>query len=483
MKLYNSLTRNIDDFIPYEGKHVKMYTCGPTVYNYAHIGNLRTYIHEDILEKSLRFLDYDVKRVMNITDVGHLESDADDGEDKMLKGAQRENKTVWQVAEYYTEAFFKDCEKLNIKKPEIVAKATDYIDKYIDFIKTLEAKGFTYVANGNVYFDISKFPKYTGLSRMNLEELKVAHRDDVEEDIHKKNPQDFVLWFTKSKFENQAMKWESPWGTGYPGWHIECSVISLTNLGEQLDIHCGGVDHIPVHHTNEIAQTESYTGKEWTKYWWHAEFLIEGSGKMSKSSGEFLTVSLLEKKGFDPLAYRYYVLNSHYRKQLNFTFENLEMAQNAYYKLRKKTAGLMGEATDGLASNDVVGQPFDSASLSQPAREILSKFEACLADDLNTANAITVLYELLKLDLEIAEKVKLIGRMDQVLSLDLLKSLEEVSQELEGDEAEWIEAKLKIRTEAKASKNWKLADEIRDELKAKGIAIIDTPEGAQWKKI
>ena len=475
MKLYNSLTRNIDDFIPYEGKNVKMYTCGPTVYNYAHIGNLRTYIHEDILEKSLRFLDFDVKRVMNITDVGHLESDADDGEDKMLKGALRENKTVWQVAEYYTEAFFKDCEKLNIKKPEIVAKATDYIDKYIDFIKTLEAKGFTYVANGNVYFDISKFPKYTELSRMNLEELKVAHRDDVEEDIHKKNPQDFVLWFTKSKFENQAMKWESPWGTGYPGWHIECSVISLTNLGEQLDIHCGGVDHIPVHHTNEIAQTESYTGKEWTKYWWHAEFLIEGSGKMSKSSGEFLTVSLLEKKGFDPLAYRYYVLNSHYRKQLNFTFDNLEMAQNAYYKLRNKTAGLVSEA--------VMGQSFDKASLSQPAVEILSKFEACLADDLNTANAITVLYDLLKLDLETAEKVNLIGRMDQVLSLDLLKPLEEVSQELEGDEAEWIEAKLKMRTEAKASKNWKLADEIRDELKAKSIAIIDTPEGSQWKKL
>ena len=293
MKLYNSMTRSIEDFVPYEDKTVRLYTCGPTVYNYAHIGNLRTYIHEDILEKTLGMLGYDVKRVMNITDVGHLESDADDGEDKMLKGAIRENKTVWQVAQFYTDAFFEDCRKLNIKKPEIIAKATDYIDQYIDFIKTLEAKGFTYFENGNVYFDISKFPRYTALSKMNLDDLRIAHRDDVEEDLHKRNPQDFVLWFTKSKFDNQAMKWESPWGVGYPGWHIECSVISLTNLGEKLDIHCGGIDHIPVHHTNEIAQTESYTGKEWTKYWWHAEFLIENSGKMSKSSGEFLTVSLL----------------------------------------------------------------------------------------------------------------------------------------------------------------------------------------------
>ena len=474
MKLYNSWSRSIEDFIPYEGKTVKMYTCGPTVYNYAHIGNLRTYIHEDILEKTLNYLEYDVKRVMNITDVGHLESDADDGEDKMLKGAQRENKTVWQVAEFYTQAFFKDCDKLNIKKPEVVAKATDYIDQYIDFIKTLEAKGFTYVANGNVYFDISKFPKYTGLSRMNLEELKIAHRDDVEEDLHKKNPQDFVLWFTKSKFENQAMKWDSPWGTGYPGWHIECSVISLSNLGEQLDIHCGGVDHIPVHHTNEIAQTESYTGKAWTKYWWHAEFLNEGSGKMSKSSGEFLTVSLLEKKSFDPLSYRYYVLNSHYRKQLNFSFESLDMAQSAYHKLRRKTSSLV-EKSDTVK--------VEASNLSQAAREILVKFEDCLADDLNTANAITVVYDLLKLDIDASEKVSVLTQMDQVLSLDLLKPLSEVSQELEGDEAQWIQEQLQKRTEAKASKNWKLADEIRDELKAKGIVIIDTAEGAQWKKV
>ncbi|MCA0385954.1 MAG: cysteine--tRNA ligase [Firmicutes bacterium] len=472
MKLYNSLSRSIEDFIPYHEKTVKLYTCGPTVYNYAHIGNLRTYIHEDILEKTLRHLGYDVKRVMNITDVGHLESDADDGEDKMLKGALRENKTVWQVAEYYTEAFFADCKKLNIQKPEIIAKATDYIPQYIDFIKALEEKGYTYFANGNVYFDIAKFPKYTALSKMNLEELRIAHRDDVEEDLHKKNPQDFVLWFTKSKFENQAMKWESPWGVGYPGWHIECSVISLTNLGEQLDIHCGGVDHIPVHHTNEIAQTESFTGKDWTKYWWHAEFLIEKDGKMSKSSGEFLTVSLLEKKQFSPLSYRYFVLNSHYRKQLSFSFDSLEMAQTAYEKLRRRSASL-------IAAYDAT---LPLQSLSEPAKGLMARFDDCLADDLNTANAITVLYDVLKSDVSDSEKARLIAAMDTVLSLDLLVPVDEVSSDVHEDEVAWIEEQIALRAEAKKSRDFATADRIRDAFKEKGIVITDTAEGTKWTK-
>lgn len=469
MKLYNSLSRSIEDFIPYDDKTVKLYTCGPTVYNYAHIGNLRTYIHEDILEKTLGMLGYDVKRVMNITDVGHLESDADDGEDKMLKGAIRENKTVWQVAQFYTDAFFEDCRKLNIKKPETIAKATDYIDQYIDFIKTLETKGFTYFENGNVYFDISKFPRYTALSKMNLDDLRIAHRDDVEEDLHKRNPQDFVLWFTKSKFDNQAMKWDSPWGVGYPGWHIECSVISLTNLGEKLDIHCGGIDHIPVHHTNEIAQTESYTGKEWTKYWWHAEFLIENSGKMSKSSGEFLTVSLLEKKNFDPISYRYFVLGSHYRKQLAFSFESLEMAQSAYQKLKRRTAVYVDALTEDV-------------TLSQTSLDLKTQFESCLADDLNTANAVTTLYDVLKANISDSEMAALIHYMDSVLSLDLLKL--EVVDESEVDHVEVaeIEAMLLERTEAKRNKDWASADRIRDALKAKNITIIDTPEGVTWKK-
>lgn len=469
MKLYNSMSRTIEDFIPYHSEQVSMYTCGPTVYNFAHIGNLRTYIHEDILEKTLNYVGYNVKRVMNITDVGHLESDADDGEDKMLKGAQRENKTVWQIAEFYTQAFFEDCRKLNIKKPEVTAKATDYVADYIDFIKALEAKGYTYFANGNVYFDISKVADYTALSKLNLDELRTAHREEVEEDVHKKNAQDFVLWFTKSKFENQAMKWDSPWGVGYPGWHIECSVISLKNLGEQLDIHCGGVDHIPVHHTNEIAQTESYTGKKWTKYWWHAEFLNDISGKMSKSKGEFLTVALLEKKGFDPLSYRYYVLNSHYRKQLAFSFDNLEMAQGAYHKLRKRTSQ--------LAEHLIVDRV-----LSEQARVYEEQFKACLEDDLNTANGITVLYEVLKSAIDEEDKAALVAAFDSVLALSLLEPIAEVAVDVSEDEAAWIQVQIEKRAAAKKEKNWALADEIRNELSAKGITLVDTAQGTQWKK-
>ncbi len=469
MKLYNSLSRSIEDFVPYSPKEVTMYTCGPTVYNYAHIGNLRTYIHEDVLEKTLMFLGYDVQRAMNITDVGHLESDADDGEDKMLMGALREKKTVWEVAAYYTDAFFMDCEKLNIKKPNVIAKATDYIDAYIAFIKGLEEKGYTYWANGNVYFDISKFKGYTNLSKLDLETLKIAHRDDVEEDAHKKNPHDFVLWFTKSKFENQAMKWASPWGVGYPGWHIECSVIALNNLGEQLDIHCGGVDHIPIHHTNEIAQTESFTGKPWTKYWWHSEFLIESSGKMSKSSGAFLTVSLLESKGFDPLSYRYYVLNSHYRKQLAFAFESLEMAQTAYKKLKRKTEALM---------------PFfnKETNLSEEGHLLLDTFKMQLSDDLNTANAMTVLYDVVKSNIPNAEKAFLIHQMDFVLSLNLLSTGDSSEVTSNPEDAIYVEEMIVKRKEAKKEKNWALADAIRHELKEKGVEIKDTPEGTTWKK-
>ena len=469
MKLYNSLTRLVEPFEPWTPGKVSLYTCGPTVYNYAHIGNLRTYIHEDILEKTLEFLGYDVERVMNITDVGHLESDADEGEDKMLLSARKEKKTVWEVANYYTDAFFQDCEKLNIREPEVIARATDYINEYIEFIKVLEEKGYTYFANGNVYFDISKFDGYTKLSKMDLDTLKIAHREDVEEDTHKKNPQDFVLWFTKSKFKKQAMKWDSPWGEGYPGWHIECSVIALKNLGERLDIHCGGVDHIPIHHTNEIAQTESYTGKQWTKYWWHSEFLVDQSGKMSKSSGEFLTVSLLESKGFNPLSYRYYVLNSHYRKQLSFTFESLEMAEKAFGKLKGKTAI--------LGSLDLEG-----VKLSDEGNVLLDAFKTHLADDLNTPNAITVLYDVLKSEIRDEEKAMLIHEIDQVLSLGLLDAKEDANGDVSEDEAAYIEEMIAIRNTAKKEKNWAVADAIRDELKEKGIELMDTPEGTTWKK-
>lgn len=472
MKLYNTLSRSIEDFKPIDEKMVKMYTCGPTVYNYAHLGNLRTYIHEDILVKTLKYLGYNVKRVMNVTDVGHLESDADEGEDKMLKGAKRENKTVWEVAQYYKDAFFSDVKKLNIENPDVVARATDYIEDYIKFIKGLEEKGYTYIANGNVYFDITKVDDYTKLSGMDLDQLKTASREDVSVDIHKKSPQDFVLWFTKSKFENQAMKWDSPWGIGYPGWHIECSVISLKNLGDQMDIHCGGVDHIPVHHTNEIAQTESYTGKPWVKYWWHGEFLIDQEGKMSKSRGEFLTLSLVEKKGYKPLSYRYFVLNSHYRKQLAFSFDSLASAENAYMKLKNRVKAI----------KDGTGSDLSSVELSESANKFKEEFKGCLEDDLNTANAITVLFNMLKSDdVNSAEKIKLVEDFDQVLSLDLLK--EDEVEEIHDDMVEYVEEMIAKRQEAKKNKNYQLADEIRAELLEKGIALEDTRQGVNWKKI
>ncbi|MDW5300454.1 MAG: cysteine--tRNA ligase [Sedimentibacter sp.] len=472
MKLYNTLSRTIEDFIPIDKNLVKMYTCGPTVYNYAHLGNLRMYIHEDVLEKTLRYIGYPVKRVMNITDVGHLESDSDDGEDKMVKGAKRENKTVWEVAQYYTDAFFRDIEKLNIKKADVVAKATDYISDYIEFITVLEKKGFTYRANGNVYFDVTKVENYTKLSGMDLDQLRTASREDVDVDVNKKNPQDFVLWFTKSKFENQAMKWESPWGLGYPGWHIECSVISLRNLGEQMDIHCGGVDHIAVHHTNEIAQTESYTGKDWVNYWWHGEFLIDNDGKMSKSSGEFLTLSLIEKKGFNPLSYRYFVLNSHYRKQLAFSFDSLSSAENAYFKLKSRIKAIKESADDKQAGNiEIVNKYKD-------------EFKKCLEDDLNTANAITVLFNILKSD-EVSnnDKLVLIADFERVLSLGLLEDDVAEENNAHDDLTKYIEEMIEKRQAAKKNKNFQLADSIRDELLEKGIMLEDTRQGVNWKKI
>ena len=311
MKLYNTLTKKIEEFIPNHGKSVKMYTCGPTVYHYAHIGNLRTYIFEDVLEKGLSYLGYNVVRAMNITDVGHLTSDGDVGEDKMEKGARREGKSVYEIADFYTKAFLDDMKKLNIKVPDIIEKASDNIDIYIQMIEKMIEDDYAYLSNGNVYFDISKVDNYYQLSGKNPDDLKVGVRDTVEEDHAKRNPADFVLWFTLSKFENQVMKWDSPWGVGYPGWHIECSGINYKVFGEDLDIHCGGVDNIFPHHTNEIAQSEAFLGHKWCNYWCHGAHLNDESGKMSKSNGEFLTLSVLEKKDFSHLDYRFFCLNSH----------------------------------------------------------------------------------------------------------------------------------------------------------------------------
>ena len=465
MKLFNTLSKEIEEFIPFNGNKVNMYTCGPTVYHYAHIGNLRTYIFEDILEKGLNYLGYDVTRAMNITDVGHLTSDGDTGEDKMEKGARREGKTVYEIADFYTKAFLDDMRSLNIKVPEIIEKASDNIDVYIKMISKMLEDDYAYISNGNVYFDISKAKDYYKLSGKNPDDLKIGVRDTVEEDKAKRNPADFVLWFTLSKFENQVMKWDSPWGVGYPGWHIECSGISYKIFGEHLDIHCGGVDNIFPHHTNEIAQSEAFLGHKWCNYWCHGAHLNDESGKMSKSNGEFLTVSLLKDKGYSPLEYRFFCLNSHYRNSLVFTYDSLDGACNAFKKLKSKINSL---SYDGELQND-------KFLLYQ------DKFKEALGSDLNTSLMITVLYDVLKdSDLNDCTKRALIEDFDKVLSLDLTKADDiTIDSQLE----EIILEKIEERKIAKKNKDFALADQIRDELLNKGIKLIDTREGTVYEII
>lgn len=471
MKLYNSLTREIENFVPNDGKNVKMYTCGPTVYHFAHIGNLRTYIMEDILERSLNYLGYNVTRAMNITDVGHLQSDGDTGEDKMLLGAKRENKTVMEIAEFYTNCFKQDCEKLNLKWPKIVVPATSCIDEYITIISSLLENGYAYHSNGNIYFDTSKLDSYYKFGNQTSDDMVVGARDDVEEDEGKRNQNDFVLWFTKSKFENHALKWDSPWGEGYPGWHIECSGISHKYLGEYLDIHCGGVDNKFPHHTNEIAQTESFVGHKWCNYWVHTEHLNTTSGKMSKSKGEFLTLSLLEEKGYSPLVYKFFCLQSHYRRQLVFSFEGLDMAKSAYDKLIKRLTNLKGE-----------NLPVDNVKYN----EFKEQFKKCLENDLNTATAITTIFDVLKSEINNDTKIALIKDFDTVLDLGLTNALNskaelEIEVEIDAELKAYIENKIEERKNAKAEKNYQKADEIRNELAQKGIELIDTKEGTTYK--
>lgn len=463
---FNTLTRKVEQFIPNVDGKVAMYTCGPTVYHFAHIGNLRSYIMEDILEKTLRYVGYDVKRVMNITDVGHLTSDADTGEDKMLKGAKREHKTVMEIAKYYTDAFFDDCRKLNIKRPDVVEPATNCIPEFINMIKVLLEKDYAYIAGGNVYFDTSKLDDYYVFSSQSEKELMVGVRDDVSEDINKKNKADFVLWFTKSKFDNQELKWDSPWGVGYPGWHIECSCISMKHLGEYMDIHCGGVDNIFPHHTNEIAQSEAYLGHKWCNYWFHVHHLNDKSGKMSKSKGEFLTVSLLEEKGYNPLVYRLFCLQSHYRKPLEFSYEVLDNMTTAYNKLIKKIGELKA---DGSVDEEAFAG-------------FRNKFEDAICSDLNTSSAITVIYDVLRSDINDMTKLELIKSFDEVLSLDLLKDHgNDKESSVDSELKEYILAKIEERKAAKKEKDFAKADAIRDELAAKGIQIKDTREGTVWE--
>lgn len=464
MILYNSLGQTKQEFIPHFKGKVNMYTCGPTVYHYAHIGNLRTYIMEDVLEKYLRFAGYNVNRVMNITDVGHLSSDADTGEDKMLSGAKREHKTVMEIAKFYTNAFFADCEKLNIKRPDVVESATNCIDEFINMITVLLQKGYAYTAGGNVYFDTSKLDTYYVFGNMNEEDLAVGVRDSVEEDENKRNKADFVLWFTKSKFDSQELKWDSPWGVGYPGWHIECSCISTKHNGEYLDIHCGGIDNAFPHHTNEIAQSEAYLGHKWCNYWFHVLHLNDARGKMSKSKGDFLTVSLLESKGYDPLVYRMFCLQSHYRKPLTFSYDSLDNTAKAYDKLIKKISALSKDGTPDTAK----------------AEQYIYSFKEALDNDLNTSLGLTCVYDVLKSDLDDVTKIYLIDEFDKVLSLNLTKN-EIKSNNLDNNEinAE-VENLIAQRTKARAEKDWATADAIRDKLKEMNVVLVDTKDGIQW---
>ena len=466
MKLYNTLTREKEEFVPHEEGIVRMYTCGPTVYHFAHIGNLRTYIMEDVLEKYLRYSGYDVRRVMNITDVGHLSSDADTGEDKMLKGAKREHKTVMEIAKFYTDAFFADCKKLHVRRPDTVVPATTCVPEFIEMVSGLLDRGYAYIAGGNVYFDTSKLDNYYVFGNHDADDLEVGVREGVEADDNKKNKCDFVLWFTKSKFEDQELKWDSPWGVGYPGWHIECSAISLKNLGEYLDIHCGGIDNAFPHHTNEIAQSEAYIGHKWCSYWFHVLHLNTTSGKMSKSKGEFLTVSLLEERGYAPEAYRLFCLQSHYRKSLVFSWEGLDNAATAYAKLCDKVARLDPEAGE-----------FDDAA----AAVLRAKFTDALDADLNTSLAITALYDVLKYDTTDRTKAALLREFDEVLSLDLFGGHAAAAGGSDPD-AEKIEALIAERAAAKAEKNYARADEIRGILADMGVVLKDTKEGTTWER-
>lgn len=463
MKLFNTLSRNKEEFIPINENNVGLYTCGPTVYNYAHIGNLRTYIFEDVLKRTLEYAGYNVNHVMNVTDVGHLVSDEDEGEDKMELGAARENKTAFEIADFYLEQFRNDLKQLNIIEPSIWCKVTEHITEQIDMVAKLEEKGFTYIISDGVYFDTSKVRDYGKLAKLDIEGLKARARIEMVAD--KKNITDFALWKFSPKDKKRQMEWESPWGVGFPGWHIECSAISMKYLGERIDIHCGGIDHVPIHHTNEIAQSESITGKKWVNYWLHGEFLVlDKDEKMSKSGDNFITVNTLPEKGYSPLAYRYACFNAHYRKQLVFSWDTIEGANNALNRIISKVKDykeFYDINVEGTINN-----------------EYMDKFLDALYDDLNVPNGVAIMWDLIN-DSSVSknDKYSTIIEMDRILGFGLDK-IEIAQDELESEIVQLIEK----RQSARANKDWAEADRIRDTLKTLGITLEDTAEGVKWKK-
>lgn len=461
LKLYNTLTRQKEVFKPLKEGEVSMYSCGPTVYNFAHIGNMRTYIFVDILRRVLKHNGYQLKGVMNITDVGHLESDSDTGEDKIQSAAKKQNRSPYEIADFYTQAFFKDLEKLNIERPEYIPKATDYIDQMIDFVQKLVEKGYGYETSDGIYFDISKFEDYGKLSKINLDDQIAGAR--VEVNTEKRNPYDFALW--KKAPKEHIMQWPSPWGMGYPGWHIECSALSREFLGDEFDIHSGGVDHIPIHHENEIAQSEALTGKPAVKVWMHSEFMMVDNGKMSKSLGNTYTISDLQKMGYEPMDFRYFCLNTHYRKKLNFTFEGIEAAKVA----RKRLIEQLQAHKSAQDTN------------KEALKDYYARFDEAVNDDLNIPLALGVLWTALK-----EPKSKAVYEFalyaDNVLGLMLEQSTDQKAQVQEQEIPQEIEELAQQRLQAKKSKNYALADELREQINSKGYVIVDTPQGYKITK-